>query len=146
MACMVNSLYRKDNVLDIKLLTVALQLPCCHQCNNTALPREMLGLPCTMENLLELAPFVIDWKVVAPYLGLQDAHEKAIEEEHKGTEGRRVAMLKAWHHNIDKNGHQATYGMLCKALKKIGMLDLVEKLCDIYTASSVEQESSATGT
>ena len=80
-------------------------------------PPEALQQLCKDRHLQKLALSLPDWRGVAPFLGLSEAEENMIEEEHSPALGRRIAVLRKWR---QKHGKKATYERLAKVFWDMG--------------------------
>ena len=89
---------------------------------------EKLNEPCKDEHLNELALSIKDWPSIAPFLGLTEAEESAIKNDHNKTRKQTIEMLRKWR---NKFGRKATYRKLAEALLKLEEAGLVERLCDL---------------
>ena len=66
-------------------------------------------------------------RVLAPYIGLEEAEEEEIEEE-KGAQAKRQKMLRVW---MQKFGDRATYLRFVEGCERIQRRDLEEAVCDL---------------
>lgn len=81
---------------------------------------------CTAEHAAEIAKHFSEWRLADTWLNVTPDEVNVIEENHKNDENlKRKAFLKKW---ITKNGDDATYLMLLKALHHCERNDLVESL------------------
>ena len=92
-------------------------------------PPERLDQPCTQEHLIEIAPSVIQWQTVAPFLGLTEGDEEAIVTRNpNNVNAQKIAMLRTWK---ERFGSIATYRKLAEAFWKVGKTDLAERVCSL---------------
>ena len=68
------------------------------------------------------------WQSVAKKLGFGALDIKDIETTHQRDEDRRIAFLRKW---IERDGTEATYDKLCKALEELGEQGAAEKMREI---------------
>ena len=73
-----------------------------------------------------MAGIIIDWKALAPHLGMTDADEVAIKEDGKNEEGRRRELLQRW---LQRNGSEATYYKLIEAFIEANHKNTADKIC-----------------
>lgn len=81
---------------------------------------------CTPEHAAEIAKKFSEWRLADTCLNVTSDEVRVIEENHKNDENlKRKAFLEKW---IAKNGDEATYHMLLKALHHCDRNDLVKSL------------------
>ena len=100
-------------------------------------PPEALQQLCKDRHLRKLAQSLPDWRGVAPFLGLSEAEENMIEEEHTSALGRRIAVLRKWR---EKHGKKATYERLAKVFCDMGNAALADDVAKVLLQS--ERDSS----
>ena len=88
-----------------------------------ALKEEHVLKKCPSAVRLKIAKEIRDWKMVGHYLNLSEGDLKEIEHENCSEAERKVDMLETWH---KREGSNATYLKLAKALYRHGRTDLVE--------------------
>ena len=87
----------------------------------------------TDEHIAVIAECLIDWKRLAPYLGLTEADEEAISEDYRGSfELQKREALRKWKR---KCGSEATYSWLVQILCRARCVDLAEKVKEVLTAT-----------
>ena len=85
------------------------------------------------EHIVEIAECLIDWRDLAPHLGLTEADEEAISEDYRGRfELQKREALRKWKR---KRGRRATYSRLVQILCRIGYVDLAEKVKELLTST-----------
>ena len=95
-------------------------------------PPEVLQQLCKDRHLRKLAQSLPDWRGVAPFLGLSEAEENMIEEEHTPALGRRIAVLRKWR---EKHGKKATYERLAKVFWDMGNAALADDVAKVLLQS-----------
>ena len=82
-----------------------------------SIPESELHQTCTTEFLANLAGRLKEWKILAPYLGIDEVRIEEIELEHESNyEHQKYQLLLEWQ---KKTGIQkATYDSLVEALRK----------------------------
>jgi len=93
----------------------------------------ILNCPCTREHRNAIAQHITNWQALAPFLDLSSEDEEEIDVENKSVRAKRNALLRKWSHN---KGKEATYLDLMKGFAKMGRVDLIEKLCDIFNTDT----------
>ena len=96
--------------------------------------REDLDEECSPGIRYEIAVQIIDWKMIGYYFGIPKEKLVAIEEENRTAEQRRVDLLCTW---SMREGRQATYLKLIKALYHRDRRDLVETVCKLIRQNSI---------
>lgn len=87
----------------------------------------------TDEHIAVIAECLINWKRLAPYLGLTEADERTIGEDYRGDfELQKREALRKWKR---KCGSEATYSRLVQILCGTGCVDLAEKVKEVLTAT-----------
>ena len=87
----------------------------------------------TDEHIAVIAECLINWKRLAPYLGLTEADEEAISEDYRGDfKLQKREALREWKR---KCGSKATYSRLVQILCGTGCVDLAEKVKEVLTAT-----------
>ena len=80
-----------------------------------------------------IAECLVDWELLAPYLELTEADEKAISKGYRDSfELQKREALRKWKR---KCGSKATYSLLVQILCKKGCVDLAEKVKEVLTAT-----------
>ena len=88
------------------------------------IPLTLLDQKCSDEHLKSISLF-LDWRRVAPHLGLDKIHTDEIESKKTEFE-KRLDMLQKWKM---KYGYTATFKNLVQVLLKVGIADDAEKVC-----------------
>ena len=96
------------------------------------LKEEHLKKECPKNVQQEIAKKLREWKMVGYYLSLSEQDLTAINRKLRTKAQRKAAMFKTWH---KREGNNATYLRLAKALYQHGRKDLVELLCHNITAT-----------
>ena len=97
--------------------------------------------PCLDSHLVEISQLILDWKEIAPVLGLtQIDEENIIGYSPNSVSAQRMAMLRTWR---QRHGPAATYSRLADAFRQCGRQDLVERVSVL--ANQRETTSSSTG-
>ena len=89
-----------------------------------------LDVKISNENLLKVPLFLLEWRTVAPYLGLDEVDVEDIERDGKKEADKRLKMLQCWK---SKFAFRATYEKLAKAFLTVGRADDAEKVCRLLT-------------
>lgn len=85
------------------------------------------------EHIAVIAECLIDWRDLAPYLGLTEADEKAISENYRGNfELQKREALRKWRRKRDS---KATYNRLVQILCGIRYVDLAEKVKELLKST-----------
>ena len=85
------------------------------------------------EHIVEIAKCLINWRDLAPYLGLTEADEEAISEDYRGNvELQKREALRKWKR---KRGRRATYSRLVQILCGRGYVDLAEKVKELLKST-----------
>ena len=93
---------------------------------------DLLDQPCSDEHLKSISLF-LDWRNIAPHLGLSEIDiEDIISEERKESDRRRKALLK-WK---TKYSYKATLKSLVEALMRVGNADNAEKVCRLLKSQA----------
>ena len=105
-------------------------------------PPEALQQLCKDRHLRKLAQSLPDWRGVAPFLGLSEAEENMIEEEHTPALGRRIAVLRKWR---EKHGKKATYERLAKVFCDMGNAALADDVAKVLLQSEPDSSEASEG-
>ena len=81
----------------------------------------------------KIALSIIDWRSIAPFLGLEETDEEDIEVMYSTVKTRNIAMLRKWKH---LNGSRATYRKLLEAFWTVERIDLIDKLLEMLAADT----------
>ena len=92
----------------------------------------LLDQKCSNEHLKSISLF-LDWRSVAPHLGLSERDIEAIEFDKKTEDERRLAVLQKWKR---KYGYKATLKRLVAALLAVGNADDAEQVCRLLPTSA----------
>ena len=85
----------------------------------------LLDQKCSDDHLRSISLF-LDWRSVAPHLGLSERDIEAIEFDKKTEDERRLAVLQKWKR---KYGYKATLKRLVAVLLAVGNADDAEQVC-----------------
>ncbi len=86
---------------------------------------QLLDQKCSDEHLRSISLF-LDWRKIAPHLGLSKTCIEAIEFEKRTEDERRLEVLQKWK---AKYGYKATFKNLAAVLLKIENADDAERVC-----------------
>ena len=100
--------------------------------DHRGLKRRQLNVKCQDIETTQIAERIVDWETLAPYLGLDDRHRKAIRINNSTHELRKKAMLDKWVHD---NADEATYLYLIKCCLEAGDRQLCGEICDIFAGT-----------
>jgi len=81
-----------------------------------AIPDHELHQQCTTQFFATFASQLKEWKLLAPYLGIDELKIEEIESEHKEIYEQKYQLLLEWQHQA--GSHKATYQNLVDALKR----------------------------
>ena len=85
------------------------------------------------EHIVVIAECLINWRDLAPYLGLTEADEEAISEDYRGNfELQKREALRKWKR---KRGRRATYSRLVRILCGIRHVDQAEKVKELLKST-----------
>ena len=85
------------------------------------------------EHQNKIALSIIDWRSIAPFLGLEETDEEDIEVMYSTVKTRNIAMLRKWKH---LHGSSATYMRLLEAFWTVERIDLIDKLLEMVTTDT----------
>ena len=106
-------------------------------------PREKLDSPITDIHFADLASILTTWEELAPYLGLTEAEEEAIQVDYQGRYGlQKRQALRKWKAKVGSEPNGATYHQLIIALCRAREKEVAQKVKDLLT----EPEKTATST
>ena len=88
---------------------------------------EALHERCSDDHLRSISLF-LDWRSVAPHLGLSETEREEIESDGKKHSGKKLKTLEKWK---SKFVFQATYRRLIEVLLTIGRADHAEEVCKL---------------
>ena len=104
-------------------------------------PREKLDSPVTDIHIADLAFMLTTWEELAPYLGLTEAEEEAIQVDYQGRYGlQKRQALRKWQSKLGSGPNGATYRQLIIALCRASEKKMAEKVKELLT----EPEKSVT--
>ena len=104
-------------------------------------PREKLDSPITDIHIDDLAFMLTTWEELAPYLGLTEADEEAIQVDYQGRYGlQKRQALRKWQSKLGSGPNGATYRQLIIALCRASENKMAEKVKELLT----EPEKSVT--
>ena len=89
------------------------------------IPSQLLDQKCS-DNLLQSISFFLEWRIVAPYLGLSVSEIEEIESTKRTEFERRLAMLLSWR---EKFGYMAKFRVLVKSFLNAGQTEHAERAC-----------------
>ena len=80
------------------------------------------------ENFLtsKVAAKIVDWKALAPHLGMSDADVVAIQRDGVDEDDRRRKLLQRW---LQRNGREATYYKLIEAFIDAENRHIADEIC-----------------
>ena len=117
-------------------VTMATTEDICH-----GVPREKLDSPVTDIHIADLAFILTTWEELAPYLGLTEAEEEAIQVDYRGRYGlQKRQALRKWKAKSGRGPKGATYRQLIVALCHARDKEMAEKVKELLT----EPEKSVT--
>ena len=90
---------------------------------------EQLDQKCSDDHLYSLSQF-LNWRRIAPYIGLNDTDQSDTERDGKDESDKRLKALQMWKRRF---GFKATYRMLVQAYLDIDNADHAERVCRILT-------------
>ena len=90
------------------------------------IPQTLLDQKCSDEHISSISLF-LDWRRVAPHLGLKKPDIDEIESKKTDSE-KRLETLQQWKM---KYGYLATYEALVQVLLKVGNADHAERVCQL---------------
>ena len=85
----------------------------------------LLDQKCTDEHLVSISLF-LDWRSVAPHLGLSERDIEDIKAENTKESERRLKVLQTWR---KKYGYMATFKSFINVLLAVGNADDAERVC-----------------
>ena len=85
----------------------------------------LLEQKCSSEHLKSISLF-LDWRTVAPHLGLSQTDILEIDIDQRTESEKRLKTLLKWK---EKYGYMATFKNLVQVLLKIGHADCAESVC-----------------
>ena len=86
---------------------------------------DLLDQKCSDEHLKSISLF-LDWRRVAPHLGLTERDTEDVEFEKKTESERRLRVLQMWK---NKYGYKATLRSITVVLLTVGNADDAERVC-----------------
>lgn len=96
----------------------------------------------TDEHIAVIAEQVTCWKTLAPYLGLNEADEEAIAEDHKNKhELQKREAFRVWR---ERNGSRATYHQLVQILCETHHIALAEKVKELLLSKENDKSPQST--
>ena len=85
----------------------------------------LLGQKCSDEHLKSISLF-LDWRIVAPHLGLSETDIQDIDFDKRTEPEKRLKALQKWKM---KRGYLATFKNLVQVLLKVDHADDAEQVC-----------------
>lgn len=105
-------------------------------------PETKKNSPITDEHIAVIAEQVTCWESLAPHLGLNEADEEAIAEDHKNKyELQKRNALRVWR---ERNGSRATYHQLVQILCRIRHIALAEKVKEVLLSKENDKSPQST--
>ena len=93
-----------------------------------------LNQECSDQDFAEISRSIVEWREIAPFLGLAEADEIAIRDSTPNSvPTQKMAMLRKWK---EKLGTKATYKRLCQAFEDCEKGNLVELVKQLAASSS----------
>ena len=89
------------------------------------IPLSSLDQRCSEDHLRNISSF-LDWRKVAPYLGVSEVEVEEIDFDRETEYDRRLKTLQMWKSSWD---YMATFKTLVLALLKVGNAYQAEKVC-----------------
>ena len=89
------------------------------------IPPALLDQKCSDEHLKSISGF-LDWRIVAPYMGLSETDIQDIDIDKRAEPEKRLKALQKWKM---KYGYVATFKNLVQVLLKVGNADHAEEVC-----------------
>ena len=100
-------------------------------------PREKLDSPITDIHIADVAFMLTTWEELAPYLGLTEAEEEAIQVDYQGRYGlQKRQALRKWKAKFGRGPKGATYRQLIVALCHARDKEMAEKVRELLTATN----------
>ena len=97
------------------------------------LTEQQIDVACSHGHVVEIAGKLSTWKYLAFHIGLDETDVTDIERDNSHDHRSQcLAALQKWR---QKFGSNATYLSLAKGLEKVGRLDLVETVCEIFQSN-----------
>ena len=93
---------------------------------------DLLDQKCSHEHFVSISLF-LDWRSVAPHLGLSERDIEDIKAENTKESERRLKVLQTWK---KKYGYMATFKSLIVALLEVGNADDAERVCRLLQKSA----------
>ena len=88
---------------------------------------ECVNKKCSEDFLIKVAAKIVDWKALAPHLGMTTAADAVvIERDGDGENGKRRKLLQMW---LQRNGPDATYYRLIEAFIDAEDKDTADEIC-----------------
>ena len=97
---------------------------------------KLLEQKCSDKHLKSISLF-LDWRSVAPHLGLSERNIEAIEAEKRRESERRLVVLRKWK---QKYGFKATLRNLAAVLLKVENADDAERVCALLQTPAATGE------
>ena len=95
--------------------------------------KEDFDKECSLHVRYQIAVQITNWRMMGHYFGIPNEKIVAIQVENRTEEERRVALLRTW---SEREGKQATYLNLIRALYHRRRCDLVDSLCSLIKLKS----------
>ena len=92
-----------------------------------------LNQECSDIHFAEISISIVDWREIAPFLGLTVAEEIVIRDSTNSVPSQKIALLRKWK---EKLGTKATYKQLCQAFEACEKYNLVELVKQLAASSS----------
>lgn len=92
------------------------------------IPDEVLNCTWRDNDLARLALHIVSWEELAPFWGLTEAEEEEIKRDNPKYAAQKLAALRWWK---AKSQDAATYHQLVRVFRRLGKMELVEKVREI---------------
>ena len=88
---------------------------------------------CSEDFLTRVAGKIVDWKALAPHLGMTTADRVAIDRNGHDEDDKRRILLQRW---LQRNGPDATYYRLIEAFVGAEDKDTADEICKHLAGTS----------
>jgi len=92
------------------------------------IPDEVLNCTWRDNDLARLALHIVSWEELAIFWGLTEAEEEEIKRDNPKYAAQKLAALRRWK---AKSQDGATYHQLVRVFRRLGNMELVEKVREI---------------
>ena len=97
---------------------------------------------CTQAMRYEIGIMVVAWKMTGQHFQFPKENLAAKEEKNKAEEERRVALLKTWDEEIERDSSEVTYSKYMARFHHQERYDLMDSLCNMVKISHPEANKS----